>query len=221
MKRHTIHLNRFKQRPASHRKLGGGRHVQHYRPAAAYRQRGPGDAGQSPGFYATEDWHEPTGRSEVKYVEQPAGNGYIHPVTIQEVRERLAQVPKKFTRGLEVVQLSRMSRKRALFPCYGMQWGPNIYLYPIEASLVETYTRPPLPEQRIEAQMYGGEWTEENGYWHLTWPGETIKDFYLNNVLIHELGHVNDDRNQSFDKRERFANWFAIEYGYRASRGRR
>jgi predicted metalloendopeptidase len=43
----------------------------------------------------------------------------------------------------------------------------------------------------------------------------------LNNVLIHEIGHTVDDRNSSFLDRERFANWFAVEYGYRASRGRR
>jgi hypothetical protein len=30
---------------------------------------------------------------------------------------------------------------------------------------------------------------------------------------------VNDERNTSSRDRERYANWFAIEYGYRASRG--
>ena len=51
-----------------------------------------------------------------------------------------------------------MTRKRALFPCYGMQWGTAVYLYPIEATLVEHYARPPRPEQLIEARMYGGQW---------------------------------------------------------------
>jgi hypothetical protein len=52
----------------------------------------------------------------------------------------------------------------------------------------------------------------------LIWTAETVRDFYLNNVLMHEIGHINDARNTSFRKRERYADWFAIEYGYRATR---
>jgi hypothetical protein len=40
---------------------------------------------------------------------------------------------------LAIVQLSRMTRKKRIFPCYGMQWGTALYLYPIEETLVEVY----------------------------------------------------------------------------------
>ena len=82
-----------------------------------------------------ETWHEPVGRSSVKFVVEPAGEGYIHPVTTEEVAERIEQLPKGFRNKLEIVQFSRMTRKRALFPCYGMQWGTAVYLYPIESTL--------------------------------------------------------------------------------------
>jgi hypothetical protein len=191
------------------------------RPAAAFRQRFHGESPISEGFGAPEVWHEPTGRHRIRYIVEPAGEGYRHPVTVKEVAERIAELPERFRRSLEVVQFSRMTRKRALFPCYGMQWGSAVYLYPIEASLVEVYARPPRPDQLIEARMFGGKWHEEHGGWRLVWSEEAIRDFYLNNVLIHEIGHCVDDRNTSFDDRERFANWFAVEYGYRTSRGRR
>jgi len=142
-------------------------------------------------------------------------------VTVDEVRDRIEQLPPKYTQGLDVVQLSRMTKKRALFPCYGMQWGSNVYLYPIEENLEETYVRPPLPNQLIEARMYGGVWQQQGTIWKLCWTEHAIKDFYLNNILIHEIGHINDHRNTSFTTRERYADWFAIEYGYRASRHRR
>jgi hypothetical protein len=145
----------------------------------------------------------------------------VHPVTTDEVTERIALLPKKYMKNLEVVQFSRMTRKRALFPCYGMQWGTAVYLYPIEVSLTETYVAPPRPEQIIEARMFGGQWEQEGRRWMLHWTKDAIRDFYLNNVLIHEIGHTVDDRNTSFQDRERWANWFAVEYGYRASRGRR
>ena len=69
--------------------------------------------------------------------------------------------------------------------------------------------------------MYGGRWSEAGGEWTLSWTLETLKDFYLNNVLIHEIGHILDHRNTRTLDRERYANWFAIEYGYRASHAQR
>jgi hypothetical protein len=189
------------------------------RPGVAYRQRRRQDEISSH-FCAPETWHEPQQRETTHYVVQPAGEGFIHPVTVDEIRARLAQLPEPFSRSVEVVQLSSMTRKRRLFPLYGMQWGPNVYLYPIEESLTETYVRPPKPDQLTEARMFGGRWSQVGREWKLTWTPDTIRDFYLNNVLIHEVGHVNDLRNTNTHKREQYAIWFATEYGYRASRGR-
>jgi hypothetical protein len=188
------------------------------RPTAGCRHRGAFEAAQDD-FTAPELWHELTDSGRTKYRVQPPGDGYIHPVTTSEVADRIAKLPAHFTRLLEVVQFSGMTRKRRQFPCYGMQWGRTVYLYPIEENLVETYLAPPKPSQLVEARMFGGEWKFENGFWLLTWTPETIRDFYLNNVLIHEIGHLVDERNSNMADREKYANWFAIEYGYRASRG--
>lgn len=193
---------------------------QQARPAAAYRQRGADSRCQTESFGAPETWHEPSGNREIRFVVQQPGRGYVHPATVEDIRQRIEQLPRRVTRQLEVVQLSRMTKKRALFPCYGMQWGVSIYLYPIEESFIETYLRPPKPQEQIEARMYGGRWVADGRFWKLVWTPDTIRDFYLNNVLIHEIGHVYDDWNHNALQRERFANWFATEYGYRASRGR-
>lgn len=190
------------------------------RPPAAYRQRGRNSSERTSDFYAQENWYDATNSGTTRFIKQRPGDGFIHAVTLAEVEARITQLPRRFTERLEVVQLSRMTRKRSLFPAYGMQWGRNVFLYPIEESLVETYVRPPSPAQIIEARMFGGIWSEEDGRWTLTWTPQTLRDFYLNNVLIHEIGHVNDERNKNSEDRERFANWFAIEYGYRPSRGR-
>lgn len=191
------------------------------RPAAAYRQRGSIPQQSSSNFNAPEVWHEPAPAAELRYIVERAGEGYRHAATPADVQDRISQLPRQFVDPLEVVQFSRMTRKRKLFPCYGMQWGANVYLYPIEASLVELYYRPPKPQQVIEARMFGGVWTEADGKYLLTWTEQSIQDFYLNNVLIHEIGHVIDDWNTNAEKREQFAIWFATEYGFRASRGRR
>lgn len=174
-------------------------------------------------FLPPEDWHEPQdeGGKDYRVVVQAPGNGFRHVVTEQEVRDRLAELPATMLRPLEVVQLSSMTRKKRRFPCYGMQWGCALYLYPVEEELVEYYHGRPRPAQLIEARMYGGRWKQEGRRWRLEWTPQTIKDYYLNNILIHELGHLLDERNTSYADRERYAEWFAIEYGYKMSQRKR
>lgn len=170
-------------------------------------------------FQPPEDWHEPVGRETYRFVIQDPGEGFRHAVTAEAVRERLSRVPQRFLAGLETIQFSRMTRKKQAFPCYGMQWGSTIYLYPVEKTLIETYGKPPRPAERNEAAMYGGRWEPGPGRnWRLIWTPESIQNFYLNNILIHELGHLVDERNSRSNDRERYAEWFAVQYGYKPSR---
>jgi len=171
-------------------------------------------------FAPPEDWHEPTEEGSTSYhcIVQEPGEGYRHVVTEKEVRERLGQLPTAVLAALEVVQLSRMTKKKQSFPCYGMQWGSTLYLYPIEESLIEYFPHPPRPAQYNEARQYGGKWLQKGRDWQLIWTEAAIRDFYLNNILIHELGHLLDDRNTSYTDRERYAEWFAIEHGFKKSK---
>ena len=170
-------------------------------------------------FVPPEDWHEPTeANAGYRIIVQPPGPGFRHILSPTEIRARLARFPAHFLKNLEVVQLSRMTRKKQSFPCYGMQWGSSLYLYPIEEKLVEHYHSPPTPNQMNEARMYGGTWLHESpDIWKLVWTEESVKDFYLNNILIHELGHLVDTRNTRYLDRERYAEWFALHYGYKTS----
>lgn len=185
----------------------------------AVAKRSRGLVGQDKGpFIPPEDWYEPTDECSGSFqvVTQAPGRGYRHVVTEQDIRQRLSELPERFTAPLQVVQLSRMTRKKRSFPCYGMQWGTALYLYPIETELVEYFGRPPRPAEYNETRLFGGKWEHHGGsVWKLTWTPATIRDFYLNNVLIHELGHLLDNRNTGYHDRERFADWFAVEHGYR------
>jgi hypothetical protein len=171
-----------------------------------------------------EKWYEPTENRYETYrvVTHSPGKGYRHVVTAEDIRNRLAHLPAWMTENLEVVQLSQITRKKKTFPCYGMQWGNSLYLYPIEESRVEQFLSQPNPRHQSETRLFGGVWSHaKNGRWICTWTEESIRDFYLNNILIHEPGHLLDDRNRSYIDRERYAEWFAIEYGYRPTQRER
>lgn len=175
-----------------------------------------GTAGAQRSHLPPETWHEPKEADTGNYrvIIQDPGPGFVHVVSEADVRARLAQLPAELVQPLQVVQLSRMTAKKKTFPCYGMQWGCTVYLYPMEEGLVENFRRPPTPAQKIEARMYGGQWQQPGpGRWQLVWTPEAIRDYYLSNILLHELGHLLDNRNTNFRDRERYADWFAIEHG--------
>src|SRR5262245_41326624 len=144
---------RVQRSPKSHHQgplrlaAGRARRASHdSRPVAAFRQRGRQSGSKIEDFNAPERWHAPRGKRRTQYIVHRAGAGFIHAVSPDDVRDRLALLPARFTRDLEVVQFSSMTRKREFFPCYGMQWGAAVYLYPIEESLEEVYQRPPSPQ---------------------------------------------------------------------------
>lgn len=186
---------------------------------AGKRARG-GFGRQRQSYMPPERWYEPETVAKYRIVHQAAGEGYRHVVSANEIRARLAELPGWMTQSLQVVQLSRMTRKKRTFPCYGMQWGNAIYLYPVEEDRIEHFNTPPKPAQIVEARMYGASWRQADGVWQLVWTEESLRDFYLNNILIHELGHILDQRNTSYADRERYAEWFALEYGYKPSRAK-
>jgi hypothetical protein len=183
------------------------------------RSRGAATETSEP-FFPPEKWYEPTENDSDEYrvITQSPGRGYRHAVTEAQIRQRLDQLPDWMLKPLDFLQLSSMTRKKDTFPCYGMQWGSTLYLYPIEESLVEYFPIPPKPSIYNETRMYGGRWVQQSGSaWNLMWSKQSLRDFYLNNILIHELGHLLDERNTSYTDRERFAEWFALEHGYKAS----
>lgn len=219
---HMSHKHRSPVEPRPVRtKIDLGRNIRNGRPGSR-RVRG-GQRNEHLPFVPPEDWYEPRTDAEpekdYRIILQDPGEGYLHVVTPTEIRHRLSLLPGWMLRELEVVQLSRMTRKKSRFPCYGMQWGATLYLYPLETERIEYFVRPPTPAQFNEPRMFGGRWeVDSNGGWSLYWSDFAIKDFYLNNILIHELGHLLDRRNTGYLERERFAEWFAIEYGYKPSR---
>ena len=203
-----------------HNTFALGRNSRTGRPGSR-RARG-GQRNEQLPFIPPEDWYDPISSnhdSRYEVIVQSPGRGYRHVVTPAEIRDRLNRLPRQMIESLDVIQLSRMTRKKRSFPCYGMQWGTTLYLYPLEDSRVEYFDRSPNPAQFNEACMFGGRWDQDEcGGWMLIWSEPAIKDFYLNNILIHELGHLLDNRNNNYVDRERFAEWFAIEYGYKPSR---
>jgi hypothetical protein len=144
---------------------------------------------------------------------------FIRPAEAKDVAELLSRVPSNFLKFLDGIYLlggtSKQliaSRRRFRYGCY---WRSQIYLYAFPRRMMKEYwNHLPKPAIVEEYRRMGAEWKSDQSSWWLIFDESSIRQFYLFNVLLHELGHHVDKRvwSRSTESAERYAEWFAQEY---------
>jgi hypothetical protein len=142
---------------------------------------------------------------------------FIQPVTAEDVEATLLRVPAEFLTGLDSVYILGGTAKQdkvafsrlARFGCYG---GNMIYLHAFPRKRLRTrYKTPPSPDIVQEYTRVGATCTAERDGYVLQFSEDTLRAFYLRDVLLHEIGH-HVDRSNVFRKKdaaaERYAKWF-------------
>ena len=72
------------------------------------------------------------------------------------------------------------------------------------------------PGELVCYRQVGAQVSEIKGGMQVVFDEISLKRFYLEDVLMHEIGHHVDKHNHSTrSEKENFAKWFATEYGYR------
>ena len=135
-----------------------------------------------------------------------------------DIKETLEKVPGKYLQHLRSITLLAGTNKQAKvsegslfrYGCYG--WG-EIYLhaYP-KRILSELWKNRPKPSRAAEYRKAGAVFESVEGGWRLNFSKEALRNFYLNDVLLHELGHHVErieEKKKDHRSSERFADWFA------------
>lgn len=150
---------------------------------------------------------------------------FILPVSEADIRETLASVEQHFLTGLAGVVVLGGAKKqdrsfRRLF-AYGCYCENAIFLHPFPRRFMDQIWRTlPKPSLLNDYERAGAHITPDGRHWRVQFDEESLRRFYLRDVLMHELGHHVDRGNfasKTDRKAERFAEWFATEHGYKAS----
>ncbi len=142
------------------------------------------------------------------------------PVTPDEVRRKLNSLPTHFLKELKGVMLLGGSNKqlktaRGNLSCFGAYFDEVIFLFPFPKKEITTccVTLPP-PHLKKDYEKAGAIYFFKKQKWYRYFSKKALKTFYLNDVLVHELGHHVDRNTKNERKAEGYAEWFAREYGY-------
>ncbi|OEH92354.1 hypothetical protein [Bacillus solimangrovi] len=151
-----------------------------------------------------------------------AKNGLIHPINEDDIRKVLHKIPSEFLMNLRAIYLCSGSEKQKNYS--NVRFGTyhdyykTIFLHPFPESKCIQYDKKPKPSISLEYERHGAIWYKEGKGWNLQFDIHSLRSLYLKDVLIHEIGHhveniSHDIKHKSYAQREKFADWFALEYG--------
>jgi hypothetical protein len=147
---------------------------------------------------------------------------FIVPFSEEDIHSALARIPAAFIDGIKAILVPSGSRRQLAalerLHLLGEYWQQCIFLHPYPRRLMKmAFPRTPPPHvvqayNRAEATI-----AETRTGIEVSFDEASLKRYYLCDVLMHEIGHHNDHRLRSRPRgeRERFATWFASEYGFR------
>lgn len=154
---------------------------------------------------------------------RPLATDFVRPCSVNDVVTVLVSVPPRCLSELGGVYLmagtTKQSRARVL--THGMYFRDRVYLFPVPARrLVDGWpcSSKPTDIQKLVAFGATVSPSPRRGV-TVTFDEESLRRFYLFDVLLHELGHHVDRQRTSGDA-ERYARWFAeFQYAQLPSRG--
>ena len=160
------------------------------------------------------------------FISDNPSRDFYFPISIEEIKEFLNKLPKEHSENLTHIWLRKMSTKEyekegSLQGCFICGSGVNlIILYPFPKDMTMKFGKK-KPQKKLLKwySEYSPELKEESGEWKLIWTEDKIKKYYLEGLLLHEIGHQMDSFYQRFwskgygRKAEKFADNFAYFWG--------
>lgn len=158
------------------------------------------------------------------FIKDNPSKDFYFPVNETEILERINQLPLEHRENITHIWLKKVDQEdyrnhdsfQGMFICGS---GVNLIVlsaFPKDLRMVFG-TKKPL---KRELNLYSNwsqdlQFDEKKEFWFLQWQEETIRDYYLNSLLLHEIGHFVESAYQRFwskakrNKSENFADNFA------------
>ncbi len=154
---------------------------------------------------------------------EPTTESFLFPVSLEDIRGAIESIPPKFVKGIKAILVPTGSKKQikaanSLY-IYGEYWQHCIFLHPYPKALMVLNNAKTLKPHELDGyKRSGAEISDIDNNIEVRLTESSLRTFYLNDVLMHEIGHHIDRVRRPQKERERFAEWFALEYGYRLQR---
>lgn len=160
------------------------------------------------------------------FIKDNPSRDFYFPVTIVEIEEFINKLPKEQTKRITHIWLRKMKNKEyekvnSVQGCFICGSGVNlIVLHPFPTDMKMKFgNKKPVKKILSWYSKFKPELIESKEGWQLEWTHEKIKRYYLEGLLLHEIGHQMDSRYKRYwsksykQKAEKFADNYAFYWG--------
>ncbi len=131
-------------------------------------------------------------------VENPSKDFYF-PASVKEIKETLEKLPKGHTKILTHIWLDKVKKKDYLsgetlqgeFICGSKVYLIKLYAVPVDNKMLFGKKKP-SNKQLSFYKPYCTDLQHEKDGWYLQWTPELMKKYFLEKLLLHEIGHCVD-----------------------------
>jgi hypothetical protein len=158
------------------------------------------DTARSPDDLFDTDGKKLAGKGKValRFVVDPAPEGSVYPVTIEEIKAVLAELPAEHTAPIHEIRLSNQQRTGADGDWLEGEIRLHCLVQAVEPVGAEGAEVASVPEVRrlmgrreggVDVERWGGRFVWERNRPYAVWPREAYRTFVLRRVLVHEVAH--------------------------------
>ena len=160
------------------------------------------------------------------YIVENPSKAFYFPISVDDINRILKKLPTEDTEHLTHIWLRKIKKSDYLKDdsiqgCFIV--GRGVYLiilypFPRDNRMIFGKKKPILKTINSYEKYTTDLKQDKDGYWFLQWTEDLIKQYYLENLLLHEIGHSIDSFNSSFwskasvRKQEEFANGYASSW---------
>ena len=133
------------------------------------------------------------------FIVENTSRDFYFPVTIDEIKETLKKLPKEHTKYLTHIWLDKVKKSEYLkgetlqgqFICGSNIYLIKLYAVPSDNKMLFGQSKPTTKQLNFYKKYCTDLIHNKNG-WYLQWTTENYKKYYLEKLLLHEIGHCVD-----------------------------
>jgi hypothetical protein len=141
------------------------------------------------------------------YITDNPSRDYFFPIGPDEIQRELAHLPRKDWSRITHIWFRRFKKAEyeanelplAEFSCGSGVHLITIYPWPRSLEWYHGHKKPTAPMCRL-FDRYGSELVARGGEWISKWEESSLKDFYIEYLLFHEIGHHVDRYSRTWSK---------------------
>jgi hypothetical protein len=153
----------------------------------------------------------------IKYIEDKLSKDRVYPCSIAAIKRKINQIPKRYLSNIKSIRLCNSKKNKGLSVSFEDTGRIVIFAFPRSLITFPIKNKPSIHRlSKIDKEFlaWGARFEFHNGFWWRVWDADKIENYFLNHVLLHEIGHLyGDPRCATEIEREVYAEKFSEMLG--------